>query len=71
VEAWLCTDDAFTNWQNGHNAPTFYDSGRVTQDTLNLSLPGAGTYYLVFNNQFSLLTPKAIQANISMTYYAR
>ncbi|MGC2448044.1 MAG: zinc ribbon domain-containing protein [Candidatus Sulfotelmatobacter sp.] len=70
VEVWLCTEDAFANWKNGHDAHTLYNSGRVTQDTLNLSLPGAGTYYLVFNNRFSLLTPKAIQANMSMTYYA-
>lgn len=71
VEVWVITEDGFANWQNGHAANTFYNSGRVTQDTLNVSLPGGGTYYLIFNNKFSFLTPKAVQANMSMTFYAR
>lgn len=71
VEVWLLTEDGFTNWQNGHATNTLYNSGRVTQDSLNVTLPGAGTYYLVFNNKFSFLTPKAVQANASMTFYTR
>ncbi|HXZ14073.1 MAG TPA: hypothetical protein VEG64_16930 [Candidatus Sulfotelmatobacter sp.] len=31
-------------------------------------LPGAGTYYLVFDNGFSLLTPKAVQADGTLRY---
>lgn len=69
VEVWAVTEDGFTNWKNGHATNTFYNSGRVTQDTLNVSLPGGGTYYLVFSNKFSLLSPKAVQANANMTYY--
>ena len=71
IEVWLVTEDGFTNWQNGHAATTFYNSGRVTQDALNASLPGTGTYYLVFNNKFSFLSPKAVQANMSLSFYAR
>ncbi len=68
IEVWLMNDDGFVNWQNKHSVTPIYNSGRVTQGTLNVSLPGAGTYYLVFNNQFSLISPKAVQDNLTLTY---
>jgi hypothetical protein len=71
VEVWAVTEDGFTNWKNGHATNTFYSSGRVTRDTLNVALPGGGAYYLVFNNKFSFLSPNAVQANVNMTYYVR
>ncbi len=68
----LLTDDDRVNWQNGHEIHALYNSGKVTQDTVNVMLPAdAGKYCLVFNNKFSLLTPKAVQANVALTYYTR
>jgi len=68
----VLTEDGLTNCQNGHSATPLYNSGRVTQDSVNIALPSdAGTYYLVFSNKFSLLTPKAVQTNITLTYYSR
>jgi len=70
VEIYLLGEDEFTNWQNGHATPTYYNSGRVTVGDLNAILPGdTGAYYLVFNNRFSLLTPKAVQLSAELTYY--
>ncbi|MFY9560293.1 MAG: hypothetical protein WAQ52_08685 [Terriglobales bacterium] len=72
IQVALVTEDQYVNWQNGHETKTFYNSGKVTQDTLNVSLPSdATTYYLVFSNKFSLLTPKAVHANMDLNYYAR
>jgi hypothetical protein len=72
VEVYMLPEDGFTNWENRHSATPLYSSGRVTQDTLNVALPpDAGTYYLVFSNKFSLVTPKAVQTNITLTYYNR
>jgi len=69
VEVYFLTGDEFANWNNGHRVQTIYNSGRVTQDSPNVDVPAnAGTYYLVFNNKFSLLTPKAVEANFSFTY---
>lgn len=69
VEVFLLNDDEFVNWQNGHAVHTLYNSGRMTQGTLNAVLPpGAGTYHLVFNNKFSLLSPKAVRASIRLRY---
>lgn len=71
IEVFVITDDGFTNWKNGHSTPTYYNSGKVTVGEVNAVLPdGAGTYYLVFNNNFSLVTPKAVQESLSLTYYS-
>lgn len=69
IEAYVLTSDGFVNFQNGHQATTYYQSGRVTQGSINANLPaGAATYYLVFSNNFSLLSAKAVQASITLNY---
>lgn len=69
VEVYLMSEDDFVNWHNNHSINPFYNSGRITQSTLNVNLPsGTGTYYLVFTNRFSLLTPKAVQTSIRLHY---
>ena len=71
IEVYLLNQDQYINWQNGHTTSAFYNSGRVTAGEVNATLPDdAGTYYLVFNNKFSLLTPKAVQESMAMTYYS-
>jgi hypothetical protein len=72
IEVYLLNQDQFTNWQNGHPTPTFYNGGRVTVGDIDATLPNEeGTYYLVFNNKFSMLTPKAVQETITMTYFSQ
>jgi len=72
VEGYVLSEDAYVNWQNAHSVSTLYNSGRVTQGSLNVSLPSdAGTYYVLFSNKFSFLSPKAVQANLTLTYYTR
>jgi hypothetical protein len=72
IEVYVLTEDDLLNWQNGHTVHTLYNSGRVTQETVNVALPtDAGKYCLVFNNTFSFLTPKAVQTDIALTYYTR
>jgi hypothetical protein len=64
----ILTEDQFVNFQNHHSTPTYYNSGKVTQDGINATLPGGGTYYLVFDNTFSLLSPKAVQVNATLHF---
>jgi hypothetical protein len=72
IEVFVMTEDDYVNWQNGHKVNTLYNSGTVTQDTLNVTLPtDAATYCLVFSNKSSWLTPRAVQANVNLTYYTR
>ncbi len=55
--------------KNGHDARTLYNSGKVTQATIAAPLPDTPTtYYLVFDNRFSILTPKAVQVNATLDY---
>ncbi len=70
VEVFVLNADQFTNWKNGHQTPTYYNSGKVTVGDVEASLPEeAGAYYLVFNNNFSLLSGKAVLFKGTMTFY--
>lgn len=68
VEVYVLNADSFVNFQNHHSAATNYSSGKVTQSTFMARLPSGGTYYLVLNNNFSLLSPKAIQIQATLHY---
>lgn len=58
----------FTNWANGHSANTLYYSGQMTTGTISASLTAGDTYYLVYNNQFSILSSKNVQTTVNLTY---
>ncbi len=69
IEVWVMNDDEFVNWLNHHPPRAIYNSAKVTQGTLRVSLPSdAGTYHVVFNNEFSVLTPKAVEAGLTLKY---
>jgi hypothetical protein len=70
IEAYLLSEADFENWKNGHAANTYYNSGKVTVGNISVNLPPDGTtFYLVFNNKFSLLSPKNVQVNAALTYH--
>ncbi|HEX8564644.1 MAG TPA: emp24/gp25L/p24 family protein [Pyrinomonadaceae bacterium] len=56
-----------TNIKNGNSYKAYYDSGKVTTDDINLNL-APGTYYIVFSNIHSLMTPKAVNADVSVEF---
>lgn len=68
IELFVLDEDGFVNFQNGHSVRTHFNSNKVTQGSVDAGLPGEGTYYLVFNNNFSLLTPKAVTANLTLEW---
>jgi predicted nucleic acid-binding Zn ribbon protein len=68
IEVFVSSEDGFVNFQNGHGTPTYYNSGKVTTGNIGARLPSGGTYYLVWNNRFSILTPKAVQATATLHY---
>lgn len=66
---YILDEDGFVNFKNGHPANTYYNSGKVTQANIAAVLPDiAATYYLVFDNRFSAITPKAVQVNAVLRY---
>lgn len=69
IVAFIVDEDGFANLKNGHEARVYYNSQKVTQAAIAAVLPNSpATYYLVFDNRFSLLTPKAVQVNATLTY---
>jgi len=68
VEVFLLDEDGYVNFQNNHRVGTYFNSGRATQGGISVSLPKHGTYYLVFNNRFSVMSPKAVQADATLSY---
>lgn len=63
IEVYLLSADGFTNYKNGHSTSTYYNSGRVTVGSFSVNL-AAGRYYLVVNNNFSLVTNKVISFSV-------
>ena len=69
VEVYVLNETAFAVWQNGYATSSVYESGRVSQGTMQSDLPtGAGVYYLVFSNKFSPRTVKKINATVLLRY---
>jgi hypothetical protein len=68
IQVFVVNQDSFVNFQNGHASDAYFNSGKVTQNTINALLPGPGTYYLVCNNRFGLLAPKAVEINAILHY---
>lgn len=70
VQVLILPEDDFVNWQNHHQAKTYYNSGKVTVGNFSVNLPSdAATYYLVFDNRFSLLSKKEVEVKGALTYY--
>lgn len=67
IEVYILDEDGFENYRNGHRVQTYYNSGRVTVGTINVAL-GSGSYYLVFNNSFSTVSNKAVNARVELRY---
>jgi hypothetical protein len=64
IEVFVLDKDGFTNFSNGHNSATYYNSGGyVTTGSIDLNLR-PGTYYVVFNNSRAMLTNKVVTAKI-------
>ncbi len=69
IEVWVMNDDQFVNWTNQHPVRVIYNSQKVTQGTVKVILPTeGGTYHVVFNNEFSMLTPKAVETSLVLKY---
>jgi len=69
VEVYVLSEPAFAVWQNGYATSSVYESGRVSEGTMQAELPaGAGVYYLVFSNKFSPTAAKSVNATVLLRY---
>ena len=69
VEVYVLSEQAFAVWQNGYATSSVYESGRVSQGSMQSELPaGAGVYYLIFSNKFATKTTKSVNATVLLRY---
>lgn len=65
----VMTKNDFTNFTNGHQAYSIYDSGKLTVSNLNVGLPSeTQDWVIAFDNTFSTVTDKEVNADISLIY---
>src|SRR5215217_7014879 len=67
IKCLILDADSFENWRNGHRVRTYYNSEKITVANINVNLP-QGEYVLVFDNTYSVLTNKAVTANVEMRW---
>jgi hypothetical protein len=68
IEAVVAEWGQCENWMNGHRADVLYASGKVTNGSLNVSIPHAGNYCLAFSNRMALVSGKTVAGSIALQY---
>jgi hypothetical protein len=68
IKVYIMDESNFKNWQNGQNPSTYYNSGELTAGNFTVTLPSSGTYYLVYDNTFSLNMQKNVDTQASFAY---
>lgn len=69
IEVYVLSEASFAVWQNGYATSSVYESGKVSQGTVQSELPaGAGVYYLVFSNKFAARNAKNVNATFLLRY---
>jgi len=69
IEVYVLSESSFAIWQTGYGTSSVFESGRVPQGKIAADLPpGAGVYYLVFNNEFSPSMAKKVDATAVLHY---
>jgi len=64
IKVLVLDQNAMNLFASGNAVFTLYNSGKVGSGNIEVNLPGNGNYFIVFSNQFSLLTKKTVQAEI-------
>jgi hypothetical protein len=68
IVCYILDEDGLVNFKNGHPTRTFFNSGKVTTAKIGAVNLAPGTYYLVLDNRYSILTPKAVQITAVLSY---
>jgi hypothetical protein len=67
IKCLILDADNFENWRNGHRVRTYYNSEKISVANINVNL-AQGEYVLVFDNTYSVLTNKAVTANVEIRW---
>ena len=67
IKVYVMSATDYTNWSNGHSASAVYSSGQVTTGSYNVLLV-TGTYYVVYDNSFSVVSAKNVSTLVDLNY---
>jgi hypothetical protein len=67
VYVFVTNEDGLINYKNNHQFKVWYESGKVTSDTINAQLP-PGKLYLVISNRFSTFAHKSVMMKFLLEY---
>lgn len=71
IEVLLVDEDNYTNWKGRHEFKALYKSGRTTVANVEVPISDSGVYYLVFNDNISLISSKTVNADLKLDYEKR
>lgn len=61
----------YLNFVNGHRATPLLDSGVLTTQTFKVPVHTTGKHYVVFDNMFSMFTPKTVVCSVEAEFEER
>jgi len=68
IKIYILDETGFTNWRNGHQVNTYYNSGQLTTGKIDSNVPVGKTLYLVYDNTFSTFSNKHVTAKADLVY---
>jgi hypothetical protein len=76
LEVLVMSQASFNNWRgnlrclNCYQVTVYYNSSQAYTDTLNVGLPSAGSYDIVYSNTLSLTNGQFVRTGVNL-YYVR
>ena len=70
IEFFVMDYSNFENWANGRTGHTYYNAGRIVLKEFAVEL-NPGRYVLVFSNNYSIITGKQVEAQVSFMPFRR
>jgi hypothetical protein len=61
VEVFILDEAGYDDWHNGVTPRPLFYSGRAADTSLDLPLPGRGTFYFLISNRYSIFTDKIVR----------
>ena len=68
LRIYLLDEVNFSNWKNGHQFNSYYDSGNYTVGMIDVIVPSGQTLYLIYDNTLSHVPSKDVYSKINLIY---
>jgi hypothetical protein len=70
ITVYVMNADGYVQFQQNHQAPqsALYEAQDVVSQTVSVPIATSGTYYIVLDNQNSLLTSKTVRVQLTLSF---